>query len=42
VLEQLAALHGVTAIGVEASGLEHVVVVALARADSPLRVHERV
>lgn len=38
-LEQLAARYGATAIGVEASGLEHMVVVALARADSPLRVH---
>lgn len=38
-LEQLAAQYGATAIGVEASGLEHMVAVALARADSPLRVH---
>jgi DNA-binding IclR family transcriptional regulator len=38
-LDQLAAQYGATAIGVEASGLEHMVVVALARADSPLRVH---
>lgn len=38
-LEQLAAQYGATAIAVEASGLEHMVVVALARADSLLRVH---
>jgi DNA-binding IclR family transcriptional regulator len=38
-LEQLAARYGATAIAVEASGLEHMVVVGLARADSPLRVH---
>jgi DNA-binding IclR family transcriptional regulator len=31
--------HGATAIGVEASGLEHMIVVALARSESPLRVH---
>src|SRR5580698_1461742 len=38
-LDQLAESYGATAIAVEASGLEHMVVVALARADSPLRVH---
>ena len=38
-LDQLAARYGATAIAVEASGLEHMVVVALARAASPLRVH---
>jgi len=38
-LDQLAAQYGATAIGVEANGLDHMVVVALARADSPLRVH---
>src|SRR5580698_1113989 len=36
-LDQLAARYGATAV--EASGLEHMVVVALARAASPLRVH---
>lgn len=38
-LEELARVYGATSIGVEASGLEHMVVVALARSDSPLRVH---
>jgi DNA-binding IclR family transcriptional regulator len=38
-LHELAASYGATAIAVEASGLEHMIVVALARADSPLRVH---
>ncbi len=38
-LEELAHRYGATAIGVEASGLEHMIVVALARSDSPLRVH---
>lgn len=38
-LDELATIHGATAIAVEASGLEHMVVVALARSDSPLRVH---
>ena len=38
-LDELSAMYGVTAIAVEASGLEHMVVVALARADSPLQVH---
>jgi DNA-binding IclR family transcriptional regulator len=38
-LDALSALYGATAIAVEASGLEHMVVVALARADSPLQVH---
>lgn len=38
-LDELAATYGATALAVEASGLEHMVVVALARADSPLRVH---
>lgn len=38
-LEELAAMYRATAIAVEASGLEHMVVVALARADSPLGVH---
>jgi DNA-binding IclR family transcriptional regulator len=39
VLQQLAAIYRATAIAVQASGLDHMVVVALARADSPLRVH---
>ncbi len=38
-LEELARLYGSTAIGVEAAGLDHMIVVALARSDSPLRVH---
>jgi DNA-binding IclR family transcriptional regulator len=38
-LEELARCYGATAIGVEASGLDHMIVVALARSDSPLRVH---
>ncbi|WP_428542330.1 IclR family transcriptional regulator [Rhodopila sp.] len=38
-LDELSRMYGATAIAVEASGLEHMVVVALSRADSPLRVH---
>jgi DNA-binding IclR family transcriptional regulator len=38
-LEELAQRYGATAIGVEAAGLDHMIVVALARSDSPLRVH---
>lgn len=38
-LEELAEIYRSTAIAVEASGLDHMIVVALARADSPLRVH---
>jgi DNA-binding IclR family transcriptional regulator len=38
-LDELAQCYGATAIAVEASGLEHMIVVALARSDSPLRVH---
>jgi DNA-binding IclR family transcriptional regulator len=38
-LDELAETYGSTAIAVEASGLEHMVVVALARSESPLRVH---
>ncbi len=38
-LEELSETYGATAIAVEASGLEHMVVVALARADTPLQVH---
>ncbi|WP_158926390.1 IclR family transcriptional regulator [Acidisphaera sp. S103] len=38
-LDELAQRYGATAIGVEASGLEHMIVVAMARSDSPLRVH---
>ena len=38
-LDELSRMHGATAIAVEASGLEHMVVVALSRTDSPLRVH---
>jgi DNA-binding IclR family transcriptional regulator len=38
-LDELSQMYGATAIAVEASGLEHMVVVALARTDSPLQVH---
>jgi DNA-binding IclR family transcriptional regulator len=38
-LDELSRLHGATALGVEASGLDHMVVVALARASSPLQIH---
>jgi len=38
-LDELSRVHRATAVAVEASGLEHMVVTALARADSPLRVH---
>ena len=38
-LDELSRLHGATAMGVEASGLDHMVVVALARASSPLQIH---
>ena len=38
-LDSLSEQYGATAIAVEMSGLEHMVVVALARADSPLQVH---
>jgi DNA-binding IclR family transcriptional regulator len=38
-LDELSELYGATTIGVGASGLEHMVVVALARAVSPLQVH---
>jgi DNA-binding IclR family transcriptional regulator len=38
-LEELAQRYGATAIAVEAAGLDHMIVVAMARSDSPLRVH---
>jgi DNA-binding IclR family transcriptional regulator len=38
-LDELSGTYGATAIAVEASGLQHMVVVALSRADSPLQVH---
>lgn len=38
-LDDLARSYGATAIAVEASGLDHMVVVALARSNSPLRLH---
>ena len=38
-LDELCRQHGVTALGVEASGLEHMTVVALARSASPLQLH---
>jgi DNA-binding IclR family transcriptional regulator len=38
-LDALARRYGVTAVGVEATGLEHMVVIALSRADLGLRLH---
>ncbi len=38
-LEQLSRRYGVTAIGVELPDLDHMVVVALARAQAPVRLH---
>ncbi len=38
-LEELVASYGATVIAVEASGLDYMIVVAMARSDSPLRVH---
>lgn len=38
-LDELARHYGATAIAVQASGLDHMVVVALARSNSPLRLH---
>jgi DNA-binding IclR family transcriptional regulator len=38
-LDRLSARHGVTAIGVQVIGLEHMVAVAISRADLPLRLH---
>jgi len=38
-LDELSRRYGLTALGVEASGLDHMVVVALARAPSPLQIH---
>lgn len=38
ILDGIAARHGVTAIGVEASGVDHIVVVALARPSQALRL----
>ena len=38
-LEELSRTHGATAMGVEASGLDHMVVVALARSPAPLQLH---
>ena len=39
VLEQLAQKYGVTAIGLEAHGLDHVVVVAISRGHEPFHIH---
>lgn len=38
-LDRLSRHHGVTAIGVQAIGLEHIVVVAISRSDQGLRLH---
>jgi DNA-binding IclR family transcriptional regulator len=38
-LDALARRHGVTAIGVQVSGLEHIVVTAISRSDHGLRLH---
>jgi DNA-binding IclR family transcriptional regulator len=38
-LDDLSSRHGVTAIGVELPDLDHMVVVALARAQAPVRLH---
>src|SRR3990172_4068824 len=38
-LDRLSRRHGVTAIGVQAIGLEHIVVVAISRSDHGLRLH---
>jgi DNA-binding IclR family transcriptional regulator len=38
-LEDLSGRHGLTAIGVEVPGLDHMIVVALARAQGPVRLH---
>jgi DNA-binding IclR family transcriptional regulator len=38
-LEEISNRHGVTAIGVEVPDLDHMIVVALARAQAPVRLH---
>ncbi|AOB32770.1 hypothetical protein AKI39_21540 [Bordetella sp. H567] len=38
-LDRLASAHGVTAIGIEVSGLAHIVVNAISRSDLPVRLH---
>ena len=38
-LDRLSRAHGVTAIGVEVVGLEHIVVVAISRSDHAVRLH---
>lgn len=38
-LDALARRYGVTAVGVEATGLEHMVVIAISRAESGVRLH---
>ncbi len=38
-LNELSSLYGATAMGVEASGLDHMIVVALSRSASPLQLH---
>jgi DNA-binding IclR family transcriptional regulator len=38
-LDELSQRHGVTAIGVEVHNLDHMIVVALSRAQAPMRIH---
>jgi len=38
-LDRLSARFGVTAIGVQVTGLEHMIVVAISRSEQPLRLH---
>jgi DNA-binding IclR family transcriptional regulator len=38
-LDELSQRHGVTAIGVEVPNLDHMIVVALSRAQAPMRIH---
>src|SRR4029450_6690615 len=41
-LDRLSRVHGVTAIGVEVVGLEHIVVVAISRSDHAVHIHVEV
>lgn len=38
-LDRLSTKYGVTAIGVQVTGLEHMIVVAISRSEQPLRIH---
>jgi len=38
-LDELSKRHGVTAIGVEVPNLDHMIVIALSRAQAPMRIH---